>query len=181
MRRALIGLAVLLAALVALGVAAVLLRPAAPGSPAASATPSPVPTVTPAEPSPPPVDAAEQHRIYRAYVSTVVVGGTAVVAGILGLAGCREGRDECVHRLELAADHVARLQDGLAAHPAPDCLAAADERLQDALAFQRQGIEAATAGVRDRNRVELLQGLLLTSVGLWRGGAAVVAGRGSDC
>jgi len=78
-------------------------------------------------------------------------------------------RAEFVQRPEFRAD------------PPPDCLNAADDRLQDALTFQGEGLDAARDGVQHRDRVRLLQGVLLTAVSLWRGGQAVIDVRWSSC
>lgn len=149
---------------------------AAAPAPAATATPTPEPTASPTA-----IEQARQHQEYRAYVSTVVQGGVAVVSGILGLAGCRDSREVCTARLSEASSQVSGMQEDLAATPAPDCLSAADQRLQDALGFQQKGLDTAREGVEAQNRVQLAQGLLLTTVGLWRAGQAIVAGRQSDC
>ncbi|HSR22651.1 MAG TPA: hypothetical protein VLW53_03805, partial [Candidatus Eisenbacteria bacterium] len=127
------------------------------------------------------IEQARQHQEYRAYVSTVVQGGVAVVSGILGLEGCRVSRVECTNRLSEASSQVSGMQRDLAATPAPDCLNAADQRLQDALGFQQKGLDTAREGVVAQNRVQLVQGLLLTAVGLWRAGQAIVSGRQADC
>jgi len=172
-------LAVLVVGGLSIALAVVLLRPAptTAAAPAAQATAQPS-----ASPSPAPAAGdARQHQQYRAYVSALVQGGTAVIADIGGLEGCRDGRPECVARLGQASNQVAALRRDLTANPAPSCLDAADERLQDALAFQQNGLDIAQAAVRTQNRLRLVQGLLLTAVGLWRSGQAIVAGRQSDC
>ena len=147
-------------------------RPAPAGTP--TATPSPTAT-------PPPADRSAERRQYRAYVATVVQGGTAVVSGMIGLVGCRTSRAECVTRIDSASGQVSSLQDDLAANPAPPCLDAADQRLQDALSFQQKGLAIAHDGVQKEDRLHAVQGLLLTVAGLWRGGQAIVAGRESNC
>jgi hypothetical protein len=124
---------------------------------------------------------ARQHEEYRAYVSTVVDGGTAVAAGMIGLSGCRVSRQACVDRLGEASDQVSRLRRSLSANPAPSCLTAADQRLLDALSFQQKGLDTTRDAVRSHDRLRLVQGLLLTSVGTWRAGQAVVEGRESNC
>jgi hypothetical protein len=155
--------------------------------PASSSSASaPVPTPTSAqEPAPngatSAVDAAQQHQQYRAYVSTVVDGGTAVAAGLIGLEGCRNGRAQCLQRLDEASSQVRGLQRDLAANPTPACLTTADQRLQDALTWQQKGLGNARDGVRTKNRVQLAQGLFLTAAGLWRAGQAVVDGRQANC
>jgi hypothetical protein len=160
-----------------------------PASPTVAATPTPTPnaTATPApgtsgsgEPSSS-ATSQEQHQQYRAYVSTLVQGGTAVIADIFGLVGCRDGRPECASRLNDASNQVTTLQKDLAANPTPSCLAEADARLQDSLTFQQKGLDTARNAVLSQNRIRLVQGLLLTAVGLWRGGQAIADGRNADC
>ncbi|HEY7199669.1 MAG TPA: hypothetical protein VIC57_05635 [Candidatus Dormibacteraeota bacterium] len=149
----------------------------------AAATPTPAfePTPSPS-PSPDSATAAQQHKEYRAYVSTVVRGSVAVIASLGGLVGCRDGsRSECAGHIHDAKDQVSSLQSDLDANPAPPCLASADAMLQDALTFQQKGLDTAQTAVEDQNRVRLVQGVLLTAVGLWRGGEAIVTGRQADC
>src|SRR5690348_13405171 len=109
-RRFWIALAALAIAVVAVGLllATVLARPAPPIAgrapmPSATATPAPQPgsgsTATTG-------DAAQQHEQYRAYMTEVVEGGTAVAAGLIGLEGCRAGRAECANRLADARNQV---------------------------------------------------------------------------
>jgi hypothetical protein len=173
------------AALLVLGLSAALIvalvRPA-------PTTATPEPAATPVStPEPGPAGAAatagdaQQHQQYRAYVSTVVKGGTSVMAGMIGLSGCRASRQACLDRMGEASNQVGGLRRDLTANPAPPCLTAADQRLQDALSFQQTGLDTARDAVRSRDRVRLVQGLLLTGAGLWRSGQAVVAGRESNC
>lgn len=167
----------------------VLIRPPA----SVAATPTPTPAATPevtATPSPgtsgsgePSTAAgqAQQHQQYRAYVSALVQGGTAVIADLVGLTGCRDGRPECASRLNDASNQVTSLQRSLQENPAPPCLSDADARLQDALTFQQKGLDTARNAVLSQNRIRLVQGLLLTAAGLWRGGQAIADGRQADC
>jgi hypothetical protein len=186
-RRSLLWVLVAIGLVIAVAVVgllvAVLVRQ--PASPTAAATPTPTPAVTTpspgsGEPSPAPSQ-QQQHQEYRAYVSTLVQGGTAVIADIFGLAGCRDGRPECVKRLNDASNQVSSLQKDLAANPAPPCLSDADARLQDSLTFQQKGLDTARNAVLSQNRIRLMQGLLLTAVGLWRGGQAIADGRNANC
>lgn len=133
--------------------------------------------------SSPAVTAASDARRqrFRGYVARVIVGGTGVIAGLVGLEGCRAGRGECVGRIGGAVDQVAGLRRDLQANPAPPCLDAADQDLEDALSFMQTGLETARSAVRSHDRVSLVQGLLLTAAGLWRAGQAVVAARRSNC
>jgi hypothetical protein len=180
-RWALLGVAGLLIVLTLAGLSATALirseQASAPASPApVTQTPTPLPS-TPAAAA----ESVRQQRQYRVYVSDVVVGGTAVVASMVGLAGCRMGQVECVHRIDEASGSVGSLQQRVTANPAPSCLGDADRKLQDALAFQHEGLDLAREGVETRNRVWLLQGALLTAAGLWRAGQAVVDGRRAEC
>ena len=104
-----------------------------------------------------------------------------MVSDLIALETCRSGREQCVARLDAAADDAGTMQDRLETTPAPDCLSAAGQRLQDALTFQQRGLRTASTGVETENRVRLVQGLLLTGAGLWRAGQAIVAGRQSSC
>jgi hypothetical protein len=168
--------AVLLVVGLSAALIAALVRPAPTSeAPAPASTPEPSPGVVAT------AGDARQHEQYRAYVSTVVDGGTSVVAGMIGLSGCRVSRQVCVDRLGEASSQVSGMRRDLSASPAPQCLAAADERLQDALSFQQKGLDTARDAVRSHDRVRLVQGLLLTSAGLWRAGQAVAAGRESNC
>jgi hypothetical protein len=178
-----IGL-VLVVAVVSLLVVVLVRQPAGPSA-AASPTPTPGATATPGtsgsgEPSSA-VSQAQQHQQYRAYVSTLVQGGTAVIADMIGLTGCRDGRAECASRLNDASNQVTSLQMDLAANPAPPCLSGADAKLQDSLTFQQKGLDTARNAVLSQNRIRLVQGLLLTAAGLWRSGQAISEGRGADC
>jgi hypothetical protein len=184
-RRALWVALGVVAVLLVLGLSAalivVLVRPApASAAPAPAATPGSTPEPGPAGTTPTTAD-PQQHQQYRAYVSTVVKGGTSVMAGMIGLSGCRVSRQECLNRMGDASGQVGGLRHDLAATPAPPCLTAADQRLQDALSFQQTGLDTARDAVRAHDRVRLVQGLLLAGAGLWRGGQAVVAGRESKC
>jgi hypothetical protein len=177
--------AVLAVAVVALLVV-VLVRPGTTSGTAA--TPTPTPTAVPgASPTPgtsgepSAVDQAQQHQQYRTYVSTVVQSGTAVVAGIMGLTGCRDGKPQCLTHLNDASQQVSNMQDALQANPAPPCLSSADQQLQDSLTFQMKGLNKAHDALMSQNRLQLMQGLLLTAAGLFRGGQAIVAGRQADC
>jgi len=178
--------AVLAVAVIALLVL-VLVRPA-PSSAAATPTPTPTTTAPGASPTPgtsgepaSPVDQAQQHQQYRTYVSTVVQSGTAVVAGVLGITGCRDGKPQCLMHINDASQQVSNMQDALQANPAPPCLSEADAQLQDSLTFQMKGLNTAHDALVSQNRLQLMQGLMLTAAGLYRGGQAIVAGRGADC
>jgi hypothetical protein len=184
----LIAIAVVLAVAVVALLVVVLVRPS-PSSTAA--TPTPTPTSAPAATPTPgtsgsgepasPIDQAQQHQQYRAYVSTVVQSGTSVIAGILGLSGCTDGRPQCLKHLNDASQQVSNMQDALQANPAPPCLSAADAQLQDSLTFQQKGLNIAHDAVASQNRLQLMQGLLLTGAGLYRGGQAIVSGRQANC
>jgi len=162
-----------------------LVRPASPSTsaaptptPAAAPTPTPTPG-TSGEPAPAASQAQQQQ--YRAYVSTLIQGGTSVLASMAGLADCRNGRPQCARSLNDASNQVSALQRDLAANPAPQCLAAADQRLQDSLTFQKNGLDTAQRGIRTQNRVQVAQGLLLTAAGLWRSTQAIADGRQANC
>jgi hypothetical protein len=181
-----IGL-VLVVAVVSLLVVVLVRQPSSPTA-AASPTPGATATATPApgttgsgETLPPAVSQAQQHQQYRAYVSTLVQGGTAVIADLIGLVGCRDGRAQCASRLDDASNQVTSLQKDLATNPAPPCLSDADAKLQDALTFQQKGLDTARNAVLSQNRIRLVQGLLLTAAGLWRSGQAISEGRSADC
>jgi hypothetical protein len=159
-----------------------------PGSSTAAASPTPTPgaIATPGtsgsgEPTSPAISQAQLHQQYRAYVSTLVQGGTAVIADLFGLVGCRDGRAQCANHLNDASNQVTSLQKDLAANPAPPCLSDADAKLQDALTFQQKGLDTARNAVVSQNRVRLVQGLLLTAAGLWRSGQAISEGRNASC
>jgi len=181
----LIAIGLVLAVAVVGLLVAVLVRQPASSTAAAAPTPTPEVTATPTpgsgEPSSPAVSQSQQHQQYRAYVSTLVQGGTAVMADIFGLVGCRDGRAECASRLNDASNQVTSLQKDLAANPAPPCLSEADARLQDSLTFQQKGLDQARNAVLAQNRIRLVQGLLLTAAGLWRGGQAIADGRNANC
>jgi len=169
----LFGLALLLAVMVA--------RPQSTGAtPALAPTASPTPAPSPGD-ARTATDSAGQHAQYRAYVSTVVEGGTAVIDGLVGLEGCRVSREDCMNRLGDASAEVGSMREGLTAAPAPACLSAADQRLQDALSFQQRGLDTTRNGVHTQDRVRLVQGMLLTGAGLWRAGQAISDGRRSNC
>lgn len=145
-----------------------------------AATPTPTPTPA-SSPSPDAAAVQKDHQEYRAYVSSVLQSGAAVVASLTGLAGCRDDRDQCATNLHAAGDEVASMQSTLNANPPPECLTTADAMLRDALTFMQKGMDAAETGVRSENRVRLVQGALLTAAGTWRAGQAVVTARQSDC
>jgi hypothetical protein len=152
---------------------------ARPSANTTTAAPSPTPVGVP---SPSPSPTAEQDRAqYRAYVSAAIRGGASVVASLAGLEGCRDSRPQCVSSLNQASEEVSDMQHQLLANPPPSCLADANGRLMDALSFQQQGLELAEEAVRSENRIQLAQGLLLTTAGAWRGGQALADIRRSDC
>jgi hypothetical protein len=181
-RRRLVWVLVAIGAVVVVGLAVlltvILSRPAptsATGAPTAAATP--VPSVEPS----PAADQAQAHAQYRAYVSTVIQSGTSVLASLGGLEACRDSRPACVKQLDDASRQVQSMQRDLNATPAPACLTEADQRLQDALTFQQKGLDTARAGVLAQNRIQAMQGLLLTAAGVWRSSQAIVDGRQANC
>lgn len=155
--------------------------------PAATSTAAPTPTPTPiAEPSPSPsptsaAAAAQDRAQYRAYVSAAIRGGASVAASLAGLERCRDGRPDCVTSLDQASQQVTEMQQNLAANPPPACLEEVNGRLTDALSFQQQGLDLTSGAVESHNRVQLIQGLLLTTAGGWRAGQALADLRVSDC
>jgi len=181
--RWLLALAGVVALLVVFGLGYLLATALAPApAPAVAATPSPAPSPAPSpSASAEPATAQAEHQEYRAYVSSLIEGGAAVVAGLGGLAGCRSSRDECVTRLGEASDKVGSMQHSLDANPAPSCLNVADGRIQDALSFQQKGLALARDGVKAENRVQLAQGALMVAAGVWRAGQAVIDVRQSSC
>ena len=175
--------AVLVIAALSVLLALALARPAptaAAATPAAPVTPLPTPSESPAA-----GDAAaaidQQHQEYRAYVAIVLQGTVAVASSLTGLEQCRDNRSACAASLQDASDQVAKLQTNLAGTTAPACLSSADAKLDDALSFQKKGLDAAKAGVESQNRVLLVQGVLLVAAGTWRAGQAVVDARQSNC
>jgi hypothetical protein len=184
-RRRLVWVLVAIGAVLVVGLAvlltAILSRPgptSGTGTPAAAPTgpPTPVPSVEPS-----PADQTQAHAQYRAYVSTVIQSGTSVLASLGGLEACRDGRPACVQQLNDASRQVESMQHDLNANPAPPCLTEADQRLQDSLTFQQKGLDTARAGVVAQNRVQAMQGLLLTAAGVWRASQAIVDGRQANC
>jgi hypothetical protein len=165
-----VGLSVLLTALL-------LPRPQETAAqPTPAATPAPSPSASPDRAA-----ADEQHRQYRAYVTTVLTGGASVIASMSGLESCRTSRAACLTALDDASQQVSSLDQDLASTPAPPCLSAANEKLEDAVSFWERGLSAAHDAVQTQNRVQLVQGVLLTTAGNWRAGQAIVSARQSDC
>jgi hypothetical protein len=123
----------------------------------------------------------EQHQLYRAYVSTIVQNGASVIVSTMALTGCRDGRAKCLALIQDASKQVSQMQSALESTPPPDCLATTDEKLQDALAFQQNGLSTAESAVKQQNRLRLVQGALLTVAGAWRAGQAVASAREASC
>jgi hypothetical protein len=171
--------------LVALGlgvtVVALLLQPAAPAATATATAPTPAPVSS--EPAPKPAASApgQQQQRYRAYVSAIVTNGTALGGAMAALQDCRVSRDQCEQRIAEASNQVDQFQRALSANPAPQCLSAADQRLRDGLSFQGRGLGLAEQAIGARNRVKMLQGMLLVTAGTWREGQAIMAARQSAC
>jgi hypothetical protein len=153
---------------------ALLLSLAVPMTPAALSTPSPGTGTSDTQNH-------EQSQMYRAYVTTVVQNGASVIVSTIALTGCRDGRAQCAALIQDASTQVSQMQSELASTPAPDCLASADAKLQDALAFQKSGLTIAESAVKSDSWLRLIQGALMTTAGAWRAGQAVAAAREADC
>lgn len=159
--------------------------PTATAAPAV--TPARAPAITPApspasNPSPSPITNSERQQRYRAYVSTVLIDGASLVAATAGLQNCVSNRREtCKKALSNARGQVATFQKDLDANPTPSCMDDADPQLRAGLAFYERGIELAQQGVNERNRLHMVQGLLLIGAATWRTGQAVRTARSSAC
>ena len=142
-------------------------------------TPAPSPASTP---SPSPATRSEREQRFRAYVSTVLIDGASLVAATAGLQNCVSNRREtCKKALSNARGQVATFQKDLDANPTPSCMEDADPLLRAGLAFYERGIELAQQGVNERNRLHMVQGLLLIGAATWRTGQAVRTARSSAC
>jgi hypothetical protein len=182
------GVYVLLAAVTVVAVVALALLATVLSRPAATSARTALGTAQPAGPTGAgpshggiAADPEQQRQRYRAYVWTATQDGLAVVGALAGLEGCRRGRTECMSALGEASDQVGALRRDLRVSRAPDCLVAADQQLQDALAFQQSGLDMARDAVRSRNHGSLAQGVMLTMAGLWGAAQAVTAARQSEC
>jgi hypothetical protein len=148
-------------------------------SPSASASPAPSPNGTGSQQR---ADQSAQQRQYRAYVTTVVVNGTALAADMASLRDCSaKDRAGCEQKLAAAKSQVDTFLKALDENPAPSCLSAADDHLRDGLTFQQRGLELGREAISSQNRVKLAQGAMLLGAGLWQQGQAVRAGRQADC
>lgn len=157
-------------------------------APAPATTPAPAPAITPAPspastPSPSPATSSEGQQRYRAYVSTVLIDGASLVsATAAGLQNCVSSRrDACKKALSDARGQVVTFQSDLDRNPPPSCMDNADPQLRAGLGFYQKGIELAQEGVNQRNRLRMVQGLLLIGAATWRTGQAVRTARSSAC
>ncbi len=159
--------------------------PAAPTptpAPVASATPTPAvsPTPTPTK-SGTGSNEEQQQKVYRAYVTTILVDGTSLVADTANITSCHRSRVACVRAIETAQVQAVTFQRNLNKTPPPACLTDADSRLRTGLGLYLRGLQTSGDAVKNEDRVHLVQGLLLMIAGGWGIGQALHSGRQARC
>ena len=152
------------------------------------ATMVPAQMVEAAEPSPSPSPGPSnstathgQQDQYRAYVSMLAVNGSGVIAAVIGLRSCNDGRDECRKALREARGAVKTFEGDLDATPPPPCLNGADDQIRASLGLYDRGLELVEEGANAQERLKVIQGGILVAVASLKLGSAVRAVRQSSC
>lgn len=157
-------------------------------APAASApTATPAPTSAPnATPSPSgqqtPADAQQQRQRYQDYVSVLATNGTALAAATAQLNNCGRGnRPACVQATNAIDKANVAFQHDLNTTPPPACLAGADSQLRTGLGLQHKGLDLASQGLQQQDRLTTVQGTILFMTANWSITQAVRSGRQAHC
>lgn len=172
--------AVLIAVIVFLAV-----RPATTSPAVSSATPAPTPTAA-STPKPAaqqsPSNSKQQRQEYRDYVTVLATDGTSLAAAMTELQNCGRGDPaRCERALAAVRAANATFQQNLGATSAPSCLADADSQLHTGLGLQQKGLDIASQGLQQRNRVKVVQGAILFTASNWSITQAVRTGRQASC
>ncbi|MDR0360660.1 MAG: hypothetical protein LBJ87_14505 [bacterium] len=172
--------AVLIAVIVFLAV-----RPATTSPPVSSATPAPTPTAVPtpspsAQPSP--SNSKQARQEYRDYVTVLVTDGTSLAAAMAQLQNCGRGDPaRCERALAAVRAANATFAQNLSVTTPPSCLADADSQLHTGLGLQQKGLDVASQGLQQRNRIKVVQGAILFTASNWSITQAVRTGRQASC
>jgi hypothetical protein len=149
---------------------------------------TPAPAVEAAGSSPPPSPSAsptpagrEQQDRYRAYVSMLTVDGSGVMAAVIELRSCHDGRDACRQALSQARAEVKTFETDLDGSTPPDCLNGADDQIRTSLGLYDRGLELVQEGTDSQERLKVVQGSILVLVATQKLGAAIRAVRQSSC
>jgi hypothetical protein len=155
---------------------------------AALMTITPAPTVEAAGPSPTPTPSTsstpasrEQQDQYRAYVTMLTVDGSGVMAAVIELRHCNDGRDGCRRALRKARAQVKAFESDLDRTAPPPCLTGADDQIRTSLGLYDRGFELMEEGSDSQDRLKVIQGGILVLVATQKLGAAIRAVRQSNC
>ena len=146
-----------------------------PAQTAEAAGPSPSPSPSPSPPS------RDQQDQYRAYVSMLAVDGAGVMAAVIGLRSCHDGRNACRTALGEARAEVKTFESDLDQTPPPPCLNGADDQIRTSLGLYDRGLELVEEGANTQDRLKVIQGGILVAVASLKLGSAVRAVRQSNC
>jgi hypothetical protein len=168
-------------------------RPASTSVSSATPAPTSAPTATPAPTSAPtatpspsgqqtPAEALRQRQQYRDYISVLVTNGTALAAATTQLTNCGRGnRSACVQATNAVDKANVAFQHDLSTTPPPGCLADADSQLRTGLGLQQKGLDLASRGVQQENRLTAVQGTILFMTANLSITQAVRSGRQAHC
>ena len=160
---------------------AALLAATAPADTVEAANPGPTPSPSPSpSSSTAPASSAQQDQ-YRAYVSMLAVDGSGVMAAVIGLRSCNDGRNACRKALSEARTEVKTFESDLDQTPPPACLHGADDQIRASLGLYDRGLELVEEGSDTQDRLKVIQGGILVAVASLKLGSAVRAVRRSNC
>jgi hypothetical protein len=111
----------------------------------------------------------------------LAVNGAGVVAAVIGLGACRDGRGECRKALRDARAEVKAFETDLDRTSPPPCLNGADAQIRASLGLYDRGLELVEEGSNAQERLKVIQGGILVAVASLKLGSAVRAVRKSDC
>lgn len=141
----------------------------------------PAPSPSPSSSSTPTPAGGDQQDQYRAYVSMLAVDGSGVMAAVIGLRSCNDGRDACRKALREARAEVKTFENDLDQTPPPACLTGADDQIRSSLGLYDRGLELVEEGANAQERLKVIQGGILVAVASLKLGSAVRAVRRSSC
>ena len=153
--------------------------PAATSAP----TPTPAPTSAPtATPSPSGQQTQQQRQQYQDYLSVLVTNGTALAAATAQLSNCGRGnRPACLQATNSIDKANVSFQHDLNTTPPPACLADADSQLRSGLGLQQKGLNLASQGLQQQDRMKTVQGTILFTAANVSITQAVRSGRQAHC
>jgi hypothetical protein len=111
----------------------------------------------------------------------LAVDGSGVIAAVIGLRSCNDGRDECRKALREARGAVKTFENDLDRTPPPACLNGADDQIRTSLGLYDRGLELVEEGSSSQDRLKVIQGGILVAVASLKLGSAVRAVRQSNC